>query len=161
MSKQGQTQGDLPEQMESEVQERHEHEKFTLDFFRRNQKAILYTAGIFALVTFSITGAMTQAFSDVFTPKRQMPTMQVAGVGEVHVKPEDYDVANYLVRWGSQPVIALPPLSLDEEERSNERHIYAALRRLAITAGIEGSRTEADRAIDQAMKVMAAAAVAM
>lgn len=154
MSKQADMAGELPEPMETEVQERQEHEKFTLDFFRRNQKAILYTAGIFALLTFSITGAMTDTFSNVFSSKRPMPVMTVPGVGSVSVTQDDYDVANTLSRWNNaSPIMALPPLGLDDEQRSNERHIYAALRRLAITAGIEGSRAEADRAIEQAMKI--------
>ena len=153
MSKQANIAGELPEPMETEVQERQEHEKFTLDFFRRNQKAILYTAGIFALLTFSITGAMTSAFSSLFESKRPMPTMTVPGHGAVKVTGEDYETASILKRWGAYPVMAMPVLGFDDEQRNNESHIYAALRRLAITAGIEGSRAEADRAIEQAIKV--------
>src|SRR5262245_28022599 len=99
MSKQAGAAGGLPEPMETEIQPRQVHEQFTFDFFRRYQKAILYTAGIFALVTFSITGAMTSAVGTWFRPSVPMPTMTLADGRTIHVTSEDYEVAHYLSRW--------------------------------------------------------------
>jgi hypothetical protein len=152
MSKTGKLAGELPEPMESEVQPKHESDKFTFDFFRRYQKAILYTAGIFALVTFSITGAMTQAVGTWFSPSVAMPTMKLADGTELHVTAEDYDIANFLQNWESYRVAHD---ALDHRRRGaaqpREGHLRGAApaRDPRRHRGLAGRSRPRDRAVDE------------
>src|SRR5689334_736746 len=66
-------------------------------FFRRHQKKLLYTAGLFTLLTFSISGPMMAAASEVFGTKRTMPTIEVNGK-RVHLEPEDDMYGDELAR---------------------------------------------------------------
>ena len=140
------------EQVETEVHgEGHTAKRFDLGFFRRYRKPILYSAGFFALLTFSISGPMLAAFQDWTHSGPPLPTM-VVGTKTVKVHAEDYEVGRVLSTWSS-PVVVLPRI-LDEESRNQDVAIWAALRRLALHAGIEASEDEADRAIAQAIKVL-------
>lgn len=120
-----------------------------MDFFRKYQRVILYTAGIFALVTFSISAPVMGFFEGVFREPVAMPTMEIGG-RTVEVTPEDHAVASQLtLRDRSDAAVMMPPVvSADDEQ--DRRQIYAALRRLAIESGFEISEDDAERVIEGA-----------
>ncbi len=118
-----------------------------MNFFRKYQKPILFTAVLFALVTFSITGDMLSFFGGVF--QKPIPRSSITVDGRrVELTDEDYVIARDIVRrlqWDIVPV--LPDISsVDPNDRMIDA--VAALRRRAILAGIEASWDEVDRAID-------------
>lgn len=125
------------------------HDDFTgaFGFFRRYQKLILYSAVIFALVTFSITGAMTQFFADLTRGAGgPMPTIEVDG-RTVAMEPDDTLIANSIAR----NLRALPPVlpTIDVGPASSDlATCLAILRRAAIASGLEASMDEVDRAIE-------------
>ncbi len=125
-----------------------------MDFFRKYQRIILYTAGIFALVSFSIGGPLMDLFAGL--QQRDMPTPSMTIDGrEVKVTAEDYEIGQALAARDERRgdfVVAIPPL-LDPEGNDNRVEVYAALRRLAIDYGVEYSDDETDRAIQQALSV--------
>jgi hypothetical protein len=118
-------------------------------FFRRHQKKLLYTAGMFVLLTFSITGAMTTMVQDLFATERPMPTIVVNGK-QVKLATEDYDVGQRISRYlgVAIPEGVLPILHPGEGSETELANCYAILRRAAIATGIEASLDEVDRAID-------------
>ena len=72
-------------------------------WFRRNQKKLLYSVGLFVLVTFSVSGPMLAWVRDAFEASRDMPTIVVNGE-RIKLKSEDYDIgqqiANSIDRLG-------------------------------------------------------------
>ncbi len=115
-------------------------------FFRRHQKKVLYTAGMFTLLTFSISGPMMSWAGDWFGAPRQMPTILVNGE-RVKLEVEDDLYGNELARrLVALPRGVLPPL--DPGEGAQLGSVYAILRRAAIAEGIEVSMAEVDRAIE-------------
>lgn len=89
------------------------HDEFTgaFGFFRKYQKLILYTAGMFALITFSITGAMTEWLRGMTNAAAgPMPTIQVDGKA-VELQVEDNEIGGQLSRrFGTLPPGVLPEL---------------------------------------------------
>ncbi|MEM7200316.1 MAG: hypothetical protein AAF628_08635 [Planctomycetota bacterium] len=125
------------------------------DFFRKHQKLILYTAGIFALVTFSITGAVMGFFAPDAASFYKAPRMTLPGGRVVEVTYQDWLVGRTMLTVLGQPAVVLPNIATGEEgEQLAER--FGAIRRLAIEAGVDASEAEVDRAIDQGLAVMAA-----
>ncbi|MCC6781284.1 MAG: hypothetical protein IT457_00460 [Planctomycetes bacterium] len=129
-----------------------------MDFFRKYQRIILFTAGIFALVTFSISGNMLEFFSGLRQTSATYPTMVIAG-RSVSVTEEDYAVAQLLTardesRGGGlgDLVVAVPPL-LEPDGNDPRVEVYAALRRLAIEYGIEYSDDEVEKAIQTGLTI--------
>jgi len=127
-------------------------------FFHRHQKLIIYTAGLFTLLTFSITGAV-MSVSDRWSRKVELPRITVPGQpGEIEVTEEDDAVGRlirtlknfqdqgYAVRaeMGVVPFIATP-------ENSDDPLRFAALRRLALATGVDASADDADLAIQGAI----------
>lgn len=124
------------------------------EFFRKYQKPVLFTAGIFALITFSITGAVTGFFTAGPASFYRAPRLTLPDGRDVEVTFDDWNVGFALMQAARQPVPVLPDLATDQE-REGLRERYAALRRLAIEFGIEASDAEVDRAIAQALKMYA------
>ena len=62
-------------------------------FFRRHQKKILYSAGLFTLLTFSITGAMQSVVGGLFSTPPPLPSISVNGA-RVQLTEEDYRIGN-------------------------------------------------------------------
>lgn len=134
-------------------------------FFRRHQKKILYTAGLFTLLTFSITQQLQDSVRAVAAPHTVRGTIQVNGK-TVDVLEEDSDIGNR-VAMGLRPRVvevleggqrspryvppAVPPQVLpgigsgDSEDQPET--VYSLLRRAAIAEGLELPMGEADRAI--------------
>ena len=48
-------------------------------FFRRHQKLLLYTAGLFTLLTFSITGSLQSLVGGVFSKNVERGSIEVNG----------------------------------------------------------------------------------
>lgn len=132
-------------------------------FFRRHQKKLLYTAGLFVLLTFSITGPMMQLAQELFGATRPLPTLLVNGK-RVAMQPEDAMYGQLLSNSRfAIPEGVLPALNFDEEERAQLSEAFALMRRIAIEEGIDVSMVEVDRAIEtlrQRAKVDSAAKLA-
>ncbi|MFO1051505.1 MAG: hypothetical protein U1F36_04785 [Planctomycetota bacterium] len=126
-----------------------------MDFFRKYQRIILYTAGIFALVSFSISGPILTFFASLTQRSQPMASMKVEG-RDVAVTVDDIATAQRLVQRGergrSDLVVVLPTL-FGAESTDSKVDVYAALRRLAIEYGLEYSDDEVDRAIDNALRI--------
>jgi hypothetical protein len=131
-----------------------------MDFFRKYQRVILYTAGIFALVSFSISAPILGFFDSLFRKQLPNPTMRI-GDRVVDVTVEDLGVGSQVAMLQRfLPTIVMPNF-VPEDEDSNRREIYAAARRLAIHYGIEISADEVERAIQQAVDIVPAAESAL
>lgn len=118
-------------------------------FFRRHQKKLLYTAGLFTLLTFSITGSMTALVGNWFGSSRPMPKMVVNGK-EVAMQPEDYTFGQQLERGALQnrlPQGVLPRINPGDNNATDLGQVYAMLRRAAIAEGLDVSSTDVDLAI--------------
>ncbi|MBL9078789.1 MAG: hypothetical protein JNL08_14880 [Planctomycetes bacterium] len=128
-----------------------QQEEFTgvYGFFRRHQKKLLYTAGLFTLLTFSVTGPMMQAVGELFGTKREMASILVRGE-RVKLTAEDYNYGQVIQRalqgFSLPPV--LPLLSPGEGGTSELANNLAILRRAAIAEGIDVSMVEVDAAIE-------------
>lgn len=118
-------------------------------FFRRHQKKLLYTAGLFTLLTFSITGPMTSLANELFSTARPMPTIQVNGK-RIPLAPEDYTYGTLLARnlRTALPPGVLPMIDPGEGSQNELGNVFAVLRRAAIAEGIDASMVEVDRAIE-------------
>ncbi len=120
-------------------------------FFRRHQKVLLYTAGLFALLTFSITGPVLNLVNELFGTRQPMPSILVRGE-RVKLTTEDYSYGNLLVRhylYGV-PAGVMLPVSSGEGGDGELGEVFAILRRAAIAEGIDVSLAEVDRAIEAA-----------
>ncbi|HEU4419607.1 MAG TPA: hypothetical protein VFT55_11760 [Planctomycetota bacterium] len=118
-------------------------------FFRRHQKKLLYTAGFFTLLTFSITGPLLGVVHDLFGTKVPMASIVVGGE-QVKMEPEDYDFGRVIAHniTNGTLLAVLPPIALGEEGgRTDLPDALAILRRAAIAEGIEPSMTDVERAI--------------
>ena len=131
------------------------HDEFTgaFGFFRKHQKLILYTAGIFALITFSITGAMTSWVRGLTSgPSGPQPTIAVAGNNAIELDVEDLRLGGQL----AQHRLALPPTVLPQflvgSETSDLATRFAILRRVSLALGLDVSMTEVDSAIGWMVK---------
>ncbi len=124
----------------------------TFGFFGKYQRIILYTAGIFALVSFSITGALQSLFSDAFYEPPPQSTIEIRGK-KMELTAEDLRVGGNLARVGTGPVIVLPTLSENDREQ-NMDVVYASMRRAALEYGIEVSEDEIDRALAEAVATL-------
>lgn len=118
-------------------------------FFRRHQKKLLYTAGLFTLLTFSITGPMQTLVGELFSTARPMPTILVAGK-RVPLDPEDYTYGTLLARnlRNALPPGVLPALDPGEGNQNELGTVLAVLRCAARGEGIDASMADADRAIE-------------
>ncbi|MFN9757580.1 MAG: hypothetical protein ACK58X_14315 [Planctomycetota bacterium] len=118
-------------------------------FFRRNQKRVLYTAGLFTLLTFSITGPMTALITDAFRDEGSKSTILVNGKREA-LTAEDITYGRELAGmvFGRLPFGVLPPLDAGKEHQGELGTVYAILRRAAIAEGLGASFAEVDRAIE-------------
>jgi hypothetical protein len=126
---------------------RHDEHSGAFGFFRKYQKLILYTAVLFALVTFSISGAMMQFFRNTFSPHTIIhATVTVNGV-EHALAQEDYEVAGMIVGNLRAVGFVLPDLGEDSGNR-DLRSRLAALRRITFCEGFDVSMAEVDKAID-------------
>ena len=143
------------EQLPVEPPKTEHHDEFAgaFGFFRKYQKLILYTAGLFALVTFSISTAMTQWLHDVTDgPGGPMPTIVVDGA-KTELQIEDSEIGGLLSRkLGTLPTGVLPEFVVGSDANDLSTR-FAILRRAAITSGLEVSMTEVDKSIDWLVRV--------
>lgn len=116
-------------------------------WFRRHQKKLLYTAGLFTLLTFSVTGPMMHAFDSLFGRAQSLPTLSVGGK-RVSMHTEDFQFGEMLARNGFAFGAVLPQLGTGDGGQTELSDSLAILRRVAVEQGLEVSMVEVDRAID-------------
>ena len=117
-------------------------------FFRRHQKKLLYTAGLFTLLTFSITGSLQSLVGGVFSQDVERGSIEVNGV-RAELTSEDYRYGGLIARnLGSLPAGVVLPVQAGEGGESELGEVFAILRRAAILEGFEPSMAEVDRAIE-------------
>mgnify|MGYP000985864896 CR=1 FL=1 len=101
-----------------------------ISFFRKYQRPLLLTAAIFALVTFSVTGAMLTAVQQCSErPGDKLPRLTLPSGKDYQVTWADsamaHDVYQYFVIRGRFLDIGLFKEGLDESQREREReHAY-------------------------------------
>lgn len=116
-------------------------------FFRKYQKAILYSAGLFTLITFSVTGALLGLFERMKHTPGARPTITIDGQ-QIPVEEEDFSFGRDLAAYHYVPAMVLPAIESGRTESSTDlADAFAILRRAAITEGIDVSDAEVDRAI--------------
>ena len=118
-------------------------------FFRRHQKKLLYTAGFFTLLTFSITGPLLGVVHEWFGTPLPMASIVVGGK-QVKMQPDDYVFGRVIAHNITNRTLfaVLPPIALADEGGQTELpDVLAILRRAAIEEGIEVAGPDVDRAI--------------
>ncbi len=116
-------------------------------WFRRHQKKLLYTAGLFTLLTFSVTGPMMGMFESMFSRAQSMPTLTVSGK-RVSMQTEDFQFGELLARNAFAFGTVLPQLGTGEGGQTELSDSLAILRRVAIELGLDVSMVEVDNAIE-------------
>lgn len=117
-------------------------------FFRRHQMKLLYTAGLFTLLTFSIGGSIQGLVGGIFNKDRERATISVNGE-RVKLTDEDYTYGSRLSRNARALPYGVMLQVLPGEGGSSElSEVLAIMRRAAIAEGIEPSLKEVDRAIE-------------
>jgi hypothetical protein len=116
-------------------------------FFRRHQRKLLYTVGLFTLLTFSVGGPMLAAVRELFQTTQPMPTIEVGGQ-RVALTKEDYLYGQALARSSRVLMLVLSMVDAGEGGQNELGDVYAILRRAAITEGFDASMVEVDRAIE-------------
>ena len=118
-------------------------------FFRRHQMKLLYTAGLFTLLTFSIGGSIQGLVGGIFNKAIDRPTISVNGE-RVKLTDEDYRYGSLVARNHQRAIpfgVVLEVLP-GESGSSELGEVFAIMRRAAIAEGIEPSLKEVDRAIE-------------
>lgn len=122
-------------------------------WFRRHQKLLLYTAGLFTLLTFSITGSLQSLWGNLFNKDVERGTIEVNGE-RANLTSDDYLYGNLIARnQGRLPAGVLLPIRAGEGGDSELGEIYAILRRAAILEGFEASLVEVDKSIEVAREL--------
>lgn len=123
-------------------------------FFRRHQKLLLYTAGLFTLLTFSITGPMQALVSTMFGSAPATGSIAVDGK-RVKLTAEDYQFGSSLARhqlYGLPPGVMMPIPPGDGGD-ADLAESFAVLRRAAFEEGIGVSMVEVDKSIEAAREL--------
>ena len=117
-------------------------------WFRRHQKKLLYTAGLFTLLTFSITGSLQSLVGGLFLKDIERGTIEVNGT-RAKLTAEDYEIGGVLSRsLGRLPPGVILGVKAGEGGDSELAEVLAILRRAAIIEGFDASMTEVDKAIE-------------
>lgn len=117
-------------------------------FFRRHQKLLLYTAGLFTLLTFSITGSLQSLVGGAFSKDIERGSIQVNGE-RAKLTSEDYRYGTMIARSLARlPSGVILPIRAGDGGDSELGEVLAILRRAAIQEGFEPSLAEVDKAIE-------------
>lgn len=117
-------------------------------FFRRHQMKLLYTAGLFTLLTFSIGGSLQGMVSGFVPDSRERPTIVVNG-NRVKLTSEDYSIGTKIAnRMRAMPYGVMLQVLGGEGGSSELAEVFAIQRRVAIEKGLEPSLKEVDKAIE-------------
>lgn len=137
-----------PQANESAPEETFDELTGVYGWFRRHQKKLLYTAGLFTLLTFSITGSLQSLVGGMFLKDIQRGTIEVGGQRE-KLTAEDYEYGGLLSRsLGRLPPGVMLGVKAGEGGDSELAEVLAILRRAAIIEGFEPSMAEVDKAIE-------------
>ncbi|MCR9247137.1 MAG: hypothetical protein NXI31_19055 [bacterium] len=140
-----------PENQPSEAPEGPQHEPLVdgqsgvYGWFRRNQKILLYTVGMFVLVFFSVSGPMLAWVDRTFSTPPDLPSITVGGQS-VSLTQEDFTVGRQVAARRGAMSVVLPMIQVGQNPDADE--VFAILRRVAIAEGFEISNLEVDRAIN-------------
>jgi hypothetical protein len=123
-------------------------------FFRRHQKKLLFTAGFFTLLTFSIAGSIDGLVSSLTARDRETATIMVNGE-RVNLTGEDYRYGSLLARNWRQglPYGVMLALKSGDGGDSELGEVFAIMRRVAIAEGLEPSGIEVTKAIEAAREL--------
>jgi hypothetical protein len=117
-------------------------------FFRKHQKTLLYTAGLFTLLTFSITGPMMSLVGEMFGDRAPMPTIVVQGK-RVSLTPMDVQYGSLIAHNGrALPRGVMPAIGVGDGGENELGEVLSILRRAAIEEGLGISMAEVDLAIE-------------
>ena len=141
------TNPETPQSQEPAPEEAFDELTGVYGWFRRHQLKLLYTAGLFTLVTFSITGPLQSFFSGLVDRDVERGSIAVNGERQ-SLTSEDYTYGSLIAR----SMFRLPPgvilsMRTGDEGNSNMAQALAILRRAAILEGFEPSMVEVDKAI--------------
>ena len=104
------TNSDQPQANEPAPEESFDELTGVYGFFRKYQKLLLYTAGLFTLLTFSITGSLQSLVGGVFNKDVERGSIEVSGV-RAQLASEDYDYGSMIARsFGRLPAGVLLPI---------------------------------------------------
>lgn len=116
-------------------------------WFRRHQLKLLYTAGLFTLVTFSITGPLQSFFSGLAENDVERGSISVKGERQ-NLTGEDYTYGSLIARSMFRlPQGTILAIRAGDDGGSSMGQALAILRRAAILEGFEPSMAEVDKAI--------------
>lgn len=117
-------------------------------FFRRHQKLLLYTAGLFTLLTFSITGSLQSLVGGAFSKDIERGSIEVNGERS-KLTSDDYRFGGMIARSLPRlPSGVILPIRAGDGGDSELGEVLAILRRAAIEEGFEASMAEVDKAIE-------------
>ncbi|MAD34730.1 MAG: hypothetical protein CMJ88_13375, partial [Planctomycetes bacterium] len=141
------TNPETPQSQEPAPEEAFDELTGVYGWFRRHQLKLLYTAGLFTLVTFSITGPLQSFFSGLVDRDVERGSIAVNGERQ-SLTSEDYTYGSLIAR----SMFRLPPgvilsMRTGDEGNSNMAQALAILRRAAVLEGFEPSMVEVDKAI--------------
>jgi hypothetical protein len=145
-----------PEEAQGTPAPDHDFEELTgvYGWFRKYQKLLLYTAGLFTLLTFSITGSLTDWIDGLTREDRDRSTILVNGE-RVMLEEEDYKFGNMLARryQAGIPYGVMLPLLAGPGGENDMGEVFAIMRRASIAEGLDVSMAEVDRAIEAAREL--------
>ena len=138
---------ETPQSQDSAPEESFDELTGVYGWFRRHQLKLLYTAGLFTLVTFSITGPLQSFFSGLVDKDVERGSISVNGERQ-SLTSEDYSYGSLIARSMFRlPPGTILPIRTGDSGDSSMGQALAILRRAAILEGFEASMVEVDKAI--------------
>lgn len=125
----------------------HDDHSGVYGWFRRNQKRLLYTVGLFVLITFSVSGPMIAMFGELTRKVQPMPHMTIGGQ-RVEMTELDFQIGQKVANHQGGLASVLPRIDVGEGGQTQLGDAYGYLRCAARYEGIEVSMAEVDRAIE-------------
>ncbi|MFQ5504667.1 MAG: hypothetical protein ACE5F1_07725 [Planctomycetota bacterium] len=121
-------------------------------FFEKYKRPIMLAVALFALLTFSISGAVYAFFGDLAT-RRRAGQITLEDGREVTLSEEDYQVGRMLYHLHAQPTLAFIFAALNEKETREIGGLgYAILRRAALESGLDVSDAEVAAAVNYSLR---------
>ena len=130
---------ETPQSQDSAPEESFDELTGVYGWFRRHQLKLLYTAGLFTLVTFSITGPLQSFFSGLVDKDVERGSISVNGERQ-SLTSEDYSYGSLIARSMFRlPPGTILPIRTGDSGDSSMGQALAILRRATVAE--RGSRT--------------------